>query len=163
MAWSNLKSNWVNGDQYTPTNQNDVASAINVLANGATTAFVTTSETTTSTTYADLTTTTDTVTVTIGSTGKALVVVSGLLQNTTAGGYAYIGYAVSGASTVAANDNMAIAIQTAASNGYATAQHGGTFLVTGLTAGSTTFKMKYRVSTGTGTFQYRRIAVIPFP
>ena len=36
-----------------------------------------------------------------------------------------------------------------------------TDLLTGLSAGSTTFTLKYRVTAGTGTFTNRTIAVIP--
>lgn len=134
--------------------------ALNTLVNGAATATVATSETTTSTSYADLTTTTDTVTVTIGNSGMALV----LLQangTSTASNYSYIGFAISGASTIAASDSMALQYSVW-SSGIQT-QAGAPFLVTGLTAGSTTFKMKYRVAGGTGTFLNRRISVIPFP
>lgn len=129
------------------------------LATGATPAFVTTSESTTSVTYVDLTTVTDTVTVTIGVNGLALVAIFSYMLNTASPANSYVGFAISGATTLAANDNEAIFYQTFTAN--AETQIGGTFLVTGLTPGSTTFKMKYRVTSGTGTFKFRRIAVVP--
>lgn len=133
--------------------------ALLALVNGAATATVATSETTASTSYVDLTTTTDTVTVTIGNSGMALVLLQSLGSNT--GGTNYIGFALSSGNTVAASDSYAIVLSGHAS-GVQT-QVGAPFLLTGLTAGSTTFKMKYRVSAGTGTFANRRISVIPFP
>lgn len=133
--------------------------ALNTIVNGAATATVATSETTTSTSYVDLTTTSDTVTVTIGNSGMALVLLQSLGSNT--GGTNYIGFALSNGNTVAAADGYAIVLSGHAS-GVQT-QVGVPFLLTGLTAGSTTFKMKYRVSAGTGTFANRRISVIPFP
>lgn len=133
--------------------------ALIAIVNGVATATVATSETTTSTSYADLTTTTDTVTVTIGNSGMALVMLQSLSSNT--GGTNTIGFAISGASTVAAGDPFTL-IHSGHASGVQT-QTGSSFLVTGLTAGSTTFKMKYKVSAGTGTFANRRISVVPFP
>lgn len=130
------------------------------LATGAAAAVVTTSQTTTSITFADLATVGPAVTVTIGANGIALVNIFGHLQLGTASGEsAFIGVAVSGASTVAAADDRALRYQpwTAAAFG----QYGASFLFTGLTPGSTTFTLKYRVSSNTGTFLNRRISVIP--
>ncbi len=134
------------------------------LATGAATAAVATSETTTSTSYADLATTTDSVTVTIGANGLALVCLLAKMGNTTANAYSWISVDVSGASTVAAADTNAIKYQEYSAN--AETQAAGTVLLTGLSAGSTTFKMKYKVQTGgggagTGSFANRKIAVIP--
>lgn len=127
----------------------------NRLATGAATAVVLTQETTTSTSYADLATTTDTVTVTIGNNGIALVSIYGTFTNSGAN-YTNIGFAISGATTVAATDTFAISQNTTAFLSMSSV-----FLVTGLAAGSTTFKMKYSVVAGTGTFKNRRIAVVP--
>lgn len=129
------------------------------LATGANTAYVATSETKTAGAYADLTTTTDTVTVTIGANGLALVSISSQMQNDTANAVSFVGFAVSGASTVVAQDRYAIIHQSYVSGSYT--KIGATFLLIGLTAGSTTFKMKYAVSGNTSTFSIRNIAVIP--
>lgn len=125
----------------------------------AVSAFVATSESTASTSYADLTTTTDTVTVTVGSSGNVLVVLFANISGGAANMTNYMGFAVSGANTISAADAQAVMYQsyTAASQGSV----GATFLITGLSAGSTTFKAKYRVIGSTGTFATRRIAVIP--
>jgi hypothetical protein len=125
------------------------------LSSASAQAFVATDESTTSTTYTDLATTTDTVTVTIGANGLALVLLySGVYNSGT--NDTIISFAVSGANTQAASDTYCIRQATAAAMGW-----GAPFLLTGLTAGSTTFKMKYRVSAGTGHGFNRRIAVVP--
>lgn len=135
------------------------------LATGAAAAYVVTSQTTTSTSYADLATTTDTVTVTVGANGLAWVSIKARARSNTAAAIVQIGFAISGASTVAANDETGAYIQTPSPNYNVQLTNGGQ-LVTGLTPGSTTFKMKYCVAdggsgAGTGTFEIRRISVLP--
>lgn len=132
--------------------------AIPILPSAAIkTANVSTGESTTSTTYTNLTTTTDTVTVTVGSSGSVLV----FLESYQANDYAvtsritYVSYDISGANTKAPDDTRALLQQNVLN------ASGACFLETGLTSGSTTFKMKYKVSSGTGTFYYRHITVIP--
>lgn len=121
------------------------------------TQFITTSETTTSTAYTDVATTGPAVTVTCGTT--ALVIVSARIINTTAGQNTYAGYAVSGASSVAASDDFVFMFTCPVAN-YS--QQGSQVLLqTGLTAGSNTFTMKYRVTGGTGTLDNRQLTVIP--
>lgn len=115
---------------------------------------VTTSEATTSTTYTDLTTSGPAVTATIGPSGIALVIVSARMSNTGSNTTA-MSYAVSGASTVAAAD------VNAASNDGVAGRSTRMTVQTGLTAGSNTFTAKYRADAGTGTFDSRRIIVIP--
>lgn len=66
--------------------------------------------------------------------------------------------AVSGASTIAASDNYATSMDIVSSQIF----HGLTYLEKGLTAGSNTFQMQYRVSGGTGTFATRRLNVVAF-
>lgn len=134
--------------------------AITTLVNGVANAVVATAETTTSASYADLATTTDQVTVTVGASGVVLVMIQSQASNT-GGNYNYTGFALSGANTVAASD--AYCIQAVCHAGGVYMQTGSTFMMTGLTAGSTTFKMKYKTNTGTATFANRRISVIPFP
>lgn len=142
----------------------DGAITIDKFDTGAATASVATSETTTSTSYTDLTTTTDTVTVTIGANGLALVCLSARVKNDTAAAQNAVSVAVSGANTIAASDTNALFLQIY--NANVVLQLGTTILFTGLTSGSTTFKMKYRVNSGgsgsgTGTFSNRNITVIP--
>lgn len=137
---------------------NALKAAMIATTNNTAGAVVATAESTTSASYTDLTTTTDTVTVTIGPSGMAIV----LLHMTVAatGGTSWMGYAISGANTVAVSDAKALQYQCPASN--VGGSFGATFVETGLAAGSTTFKLKYKASGGTPTFSNRRIAVVPF-
>lgn len=123
---------------------------------GPAAAFVNASETTTSTTYTDLTTAGPSVSVVTGP--SALVWLNAALRNNTAGNQAFMGYAVSGASTSAAGDSQAISVQ-----GTSLITAGGCFKATGLTPGTNVFTAKYRVDATTGTWQFRNITVLPLP
>lgn len=120
------------------------------------TAQVATTETTASATYTDLATSGPAVTVATGT--MALVIVRSAMRNNTAGQSASISVAVSGATTIAADDLYGAT--TAVLNLFQSFGNGTLF--TTLTAGSNTFTMKYVVSGGTGTFLDRGIIVIPF-
>lgn len=130
------------------------------LATGATSATTAAASTTTNTSFANLADAVSTsVTVTIGTNGLALVIISAQTSNSNTAGYAIMGFAISGASTVAANDTQSIRDSTPAaaqSNRFS-----NSFLVSGLTAGSTTFTAQYKVLGNTGTFSGRVISVIP--
>jgi hypothetical protein len=135
-----------------------VASGVNTIAQRTpASALVSTSQSTTNTSYVDLTTAGPAVTVTTGT--SALVAIYGGMQNSAATANVWMSFAVSGATTLAASDNTALGYDspTAASTVY----HGAIHLVGGLTAGSNTFTAKYRVSAGTGTFNQRRLLVVP--
>jgi hypothetical protein len=122
-------------------------------------ATVATDETTTSTSYVDLATTTDQVTVNVGNSGMVIVFVQSQMYNATTNDINWLSFALSGANTASAADSKAMFYES-----YAPAsvhQSGMPFLVTGLVAGATTFKLKYRVNSGTGHFLNRAIAVIP--
>lgn len=128
-------------------------------------AYVATNETTASTSYTDLATTTDSVTVTIGQTGLALVSLGCYSNVNSNGQICYLSFAISGATTVSAGTPASGTVdllmqQQSGANGTNYSSY-GTVLVTGLTAGSTTFKMKYKVSGGTGSFVQRYISVVP--
>lgn len=112
--------------------------------------------TTTSTSYADL----DDV------NGPSLTVDSGSLaavwifcnQYNTNGTAAWMSFAVSGASTIAADDSWAVQLQ-----GTDGDRNGAGVILDNLNAGTNTITAKYRVSTaGTGYFSQRRLAVWPF-
>lgn len=118
-------------------------------------ALVATSQTTTSTSYTDLTTSGPAVTVTTGA--RALVLTYASILNSVATNNTYMSHAVSGASSVSASDQFAIRSDESLDMSLETAM-----LHTGLTAGSNTFTAKYRVTAGTGTFYDRRIIVFPF-
>lgn len=116
----------------------------------------------TNTSYADMDAlTTDQlnapVVVTVDTMTAALVIISASRTVMNTSGNMLISYRVSGASTVASNDNFSINIATAASTAGRTFVHAKT----GLTAGSNTFEMQARVTANNGTIQTPTIAVIP--
>ena len=129
-----------------------------MLATGSGAATVATAQTTASTTYADLTTAGPSVTVTVGANGLALVGFHSQMSNNTAGAYCLVSVDVSGANTSAATDTRASGDNGGTQDFFG---YGNTHLFTGLSAGSTTFKLKYRVSSGTGTFTSRHIWALP--
>ncbi len=116
--------------------------------------FVSTDQTTSSTTYTDLATV-QSVTVDIGVNGQALVLWSGGLYNVA--GQKYIGVALSGANTAAASDSEGIRNDVSAFQGIQSRAK----LFTGLNAGSTTFTLKFRTASGTANFFSRNLTVIP--
>ena len=118
---------------------------------------VATSETTASTTYANLATAGPGLNVTTGT--EAIVIITATMRNDTAGGQCIMSFAISGATTLAASDANSLTFE----SGHPADQYGASRVVfmSGLTAGSNTFSVKYRVSSGTGTFVNRDIAVIP--
>jgi hypothetical protein len=139
-----------------------VSTAANTLAERVPTAgTVNVSDTTTATSYGDLPAGTLGPSVTVTSGTAVLVGVSAKIQNSLNTASSFASYAVSGATTVAASDTWGVSIQapTAAST---TVNASRVTLHTGLTAGSNTFAMKYRVSGGTGSFDMRHIFAIPF-
>lgn len=121
-------------------------------------AVVATAESTSSTSYVALTTALA-VTVTTGT--KALVSIGSRFGNgATTNTSQYMGFAVSGASTVAASDQYAIGYQYFGSSVNYQPVQNGTFLVTGLTAGSNTFSTRYKTNGDTLAFTNRIISVV---
>lgn len=125
-------------------------------------AYTSGAESSTSTSYAALTTATS-VTVTTGT--KALVIVTAGVYNNSnsATAHGYISYAVSGASTVSASDERAnmVWINTTAANSANLFRSSAAFVHTGLTAGSNTFAMQYKVNSSENVgFYYRSISVV---
>lgn len=115
----------------------------------------------TSTGYAtDLTTPGPSQTVTIGQNGRALVIMSAFMSQNTSTAKAYMGVALSGANTIAADTDRCISYQ--AITGMTGDNRSGVFLFEGLTPGATTFEAKYGTGGG-GAADYadRRLAVIP--
>ncbi len=97
------------------------------------------------------------VTLVTGTT--ALVMVKSTVANDTSLNGAYAGVAVSGATTLAASvdDCVYMAVQSGSYYMQATS----TYVLGGLTAGSNTFTMQYRVGGGgTGTFGSRQLTVV---
>ena len=114
---------------------------------------VTTQETTTSTSFTDLATTGPAVTLTTGD--FALTFPASRAFNS-ASGVSYASVDITGATTSAATDGRGINKQGTDDIRAASVQ----LLAT--TPGSNVFTMKYRVSSGTGTFQSRRLCVMAF-
>lgn len=130
---------------------------LNYLRSSATTT-VATSQTTTSTSYGDLATVGPAVTVTTDV--QAIVFLYTFMAQSSSSDGGWTGFAISGATTLAASD--AQAINFFSPTPIAPLTYSGTFLVTGLTAGSNTFTMKYKSYFGGGaTFSSRRISVMP--
>ena len=119
-------------------------------------AYIATLETTTGTSYADLATPGPAVTVEIGPSGIALVIVSCDSKNASANMPTYMGVACSGATTIA--PTPAKSMISCSLNWQGASR---IFVQTGLAVGSNTFTAKYSVDGGTGSFQRRSIEVIP--
>ncbi len=124
------------------------------------TASVGTAQTSASTTYTDLTTVGPNITITTGA--KALVMVSALISNATVNARSWMGFDVSGASTIGATDLRALAYISATAN--AEAQMSQVSLLSSATAtltpGSNVFTAKYRVTSGTGSWTTRYLTVM---
>jgi hypothetical protein len=121
------------------------------------TANVATNESTTSSSFTDLATAGPAVTVTVPASGKVKVTIHSSLAVTGAGGYAYMGYAVSGANTIAAADTRVLVI---GNSGEPNLSASATFLLTGLTPGSTTFTTKYKRIFGTSAGFTNRFIIV---
>lgn len=142
-----------NGSIFVGTGANSIAERI---PNGAT---VSTSQTTASTTFVDLTTVGPSVTMTTGT--KALISIYAGIAIDTANNQAEMGYAVSGATTIAASSTRCLQIDGTPAGDEL--RMSAVFFESGLTSGTNTFTAKYRVATGgtTGTFVDRHIVVFP--
>jgi hypothetical protein len=141
----------------TTANQYPVATGANALAMrrvDSDSALAT--QNTTSTSYT--TASGPTVTITTGTT--AIITLSAYFTIDTNSASAFYSVAVSGATTSASDDSRALTM------GRYTAQvligATQTVYLTGLTAGSNTFTGQIRVTAGTGTFDNRRLVVMPF-
>lgn len=127
------------------------------MATGADSTTIATSQTTTSTTPADLSSVGPSVSVTIGENGLALVSTFAAISNS-ATDYSRTHFAASGANTITPS---AVDDYTVINNGTQQRNMGGTWLLKGLSPGVTTFTMKYSVAGNTGTFKSRTISVVP--
>jgi hypothetical protein len=126
-------------------------------------ATVVTSQTTTSTSYADLSTVGPAVTIDVKESGLALVTLTAWGTNNTVAAGISIGITVSGANTAVAVATDAWVYTPGAPN--LGQRSSFTKLFTGLTPGATTFTMKYLVysggsGSGTGTFRDRNIHAV---
>lgn len=124
---------------------------------GAQTADVTTSETTTSTSFTDLATSGPAVTITVGISGMALIIVSASIFNSNAGNNTFMSYSIDGDTATTARGAVIGAISSTAGTQRMTRAN----VETGLSPGSHTFTSKYLTAANTGTFAARRIIAIP--
>lgn len=164
---TDLATDWVDDAENTTIHASDwneisamgnaLKAALGTIGYGVQSSTTAASETSTSATYADLTTTTDQVTVTVGSSGKVLVLLRVQAKNS-GNYYSYASIALSGANTVSATDSDAMMIY-----GTSWTTMGMPLLLTGLSEGVTTIKLKYRVTGGTGTWINRLVTAIPLP
>ncbi|MFD8226852.1 hypothetical protein ACFV16_22070 [Streptomyces massasporeus] len=139
------------GGYFVTTATNQIAERIGVPSTNLT------QDTTTATSYGDLDATSGpSVTVTTGNC--ALVIISTALHNSGTSS-SRMSYEVSGASSIAPADNRGIGTYGVAGSGVVC---GNVIFHNDLTAGSNTFTARYRVAGGTGTFQSRRLSVLPF-
>ena len=123
-------------------------------------AYNATLEVTTSSSFTDLATVVST-TVTTGT--KALVSINATSMNNSAVAGMLVGFAISGATTVSASDEYSTGgIYYFDTSTKLESKTGGTFVVTGLTAGSNTFTMKFRRKDGASTvnFNQKSISVV---
>ncbi|MFJ9413036.1 hypothetical protein ACIRPT_02580 [Streptomyces sp. NPDC101227] len=121
------------------------------------TAFISTSQTTTSTSYADLATVGPQVTVNCGQ--NALVFINCEVSHGTANTLASVSFAYSGATAGDASDAIRIMHDgVSAANSW---RHSMSWRLADLNPGSHTFTLKYRVVSGTGTFARRELIVLP--
>lgn len=137
----------------------DGAVTPNKLSLGAQNSRVATTQTTTSTSYTNLSTTGPSVTITIPTSGRILLSFGARVSNNTGGGWGLVSYDATGANTISASDNYAAGFRVATANDECTAER--TEVLTGLTPGSTTFTVKYRAVAGTAQFLNRYISAIP--
>ena len=112
-------------------------------------------ESTTSTSFTDIATAGPSVTINTGT--SALVTITAEIYSP-GGQAAYASVAVSGATTLAASNTNRIRASEQSSLAIIVGSS-RSFVLTGLTAGSNVFTMKYAVSAGTGNFNYRSIVV----
>lgn len=164
---AHVRDNLLETEASKGTTVNDylVSTGANAIAQRASSSSsIATMQTTSSTSYTDLSTVGPSVTVTTGT--KALVIFTCGMANTVADASNSCSVVISGATTTAIDDKWGIH-----SDGFAAwnnpwepaDQHNRRMsarLFT-LTAGSNTFKLQYKVGSGTGRFRNREIIVYP--
>lgn len=121
----------------------------------ASTGVISTNEDTDSNTYTDVGNTVGP-SATVETDDRAFVIVSARANLDVTAGSARVSHEVSGATDLEPTDRLSMKVE-----GTQFIQASYAVLRQGLTPGENTFTMKYRVTSGTGNFQNRRIIVIP--
>jgi hypothetical protein len=136
-----------------------VSTGANALAARVpTVASISTSQTTSSTSFADLATVGPQITVTTGTI--AIVLFSASMAHSVDNNETATSVTVSGASSIAASNAWELSFDGNKATNFSRGT--GAHIFTGLTAGSNTFTMKYRVGASpTGTFRDRELNIIP--
>lgn len=114
--------------------------------------FISTSQTTTSTSYTDLTTVGPSITATVDT--FAFLFYSAEISNS-GNNQSFMAFAVSGDGTLP-NDNYSLMVQGTATKKF------GNFVRLNMTPGTYTITSKYKVAAGTGTFSQRSLALLNF-
>mgnify|MGYP001591938653 CR=1 FL=1 len=120
--------------------------------------YIETGESTTSTSFTNLTTAGPQLTLTTGS--RVLWMINAYQNNSISNNSAYAGVAITGASSIPASTS-----RSASTDGLGAGQNsraGYFHMESGLTPGSNTFTMQYMVAAGSGTFAFRRLVIICF-
>lgn len=122
------------------------------------TAFIEQREITGSTSFVDLATVGPSVTVTTGTVALAMWTVR--TENVSANTTCHAAIAISGATTSAASDSQGLIIRNylAATEKRQSITH----MFSGLTAGSNTFKLRYKTNAGTAAFAQRELTIWAF-
>ena len=161
-----VATNFVFGEQPSAAKWNQLTANDAAFNNGtgipsanSSSATVTTLEATASTSYTDLSTTGPSVTVTVGSTGMVIIGIGCYTISNTSGAINFYSFVASGANTISAGTSpYNVQYQSFAINAFN--ESGCSWLITGLNAGSTTFKMQYKTNSGTSNFSNRHIYVV---
>lgn len=140
------------GSHFTVSSTNQIAQRL------ITSARVDTQQATSSTTYTDLATVGPSVTVATGT--RALVAINASCSTSADNTAGAASVAVSGATTIAANDSWCIFTDGLVAGNFFRA--GISTLFTTLNAGNNTFTMQYKAGSTTATYQLREIVVMPF-
>lgn len=146
---------FVAGDVLEAQQLNDSFTAVNVVK-AIGNSYILTTQATSNASYTDLATTGPSITLTTGT--AAIIIIAGRgNDDANDGATAIMGWACSGATTIAATDDVSWQADQAAFRSYGV----NIYKVTTLTPGSNTFTAKYRKSGGsTASFGYRQMMVI---
>lgn len=121
-------------------------------------AFDSPNQTTTSTSYVELSTSLSAV---VTSGARAFMSLACRQTNNTSGKACFTSVDITGSSSITANDINALIYQSSSANDFNLSTY-STVWTTGYSAGTSTFTVKHRVDGGTGTFTNRRLTIIPF-
>lgn len=159
-----LSGGWGSSDSALPGSIQQFAFMDSGTPSRISSATVATSQTTSSTSYADLATVGPSVTLTVPQSGEVTVEYSAWTNHSAAGQSIFLSFAMSGSNTLAANDaNSAQIRQMAISPGTLVGTVGRKIHLKGLTPGTTTFTLKYKTTAANATFADRHIIVEPKP